>query len=239
MPKSNNSSNTVCNICETKMIGSFCHGCGQQDTKRRLTFLVLIKDFIANILTLERSGISTMIHLIKDPKKVIESYWEGKRRYFQPPSRLLVYASVVLGLHSYWHDNLIIGLAFSDNPQLGFLTIFLILFPLSSFIAYTKKRRNLTEHLVANFYLFSLWSIIIVVAYDLCFLIVGKEINLSWTMLVALVIAMLAYDSKVFSTSKSIQHKVLSSLFQFILLVAVLLSLIGLTLLTGQAEINF
>jgi len=173
--------NKVCNICNLETTGEYCPQCGQRITGKRLYFNSFAKDLVFNLFDLERTGLGTILLLIKNPFKVIGNYWEGNRKYYDAPGKLIVYALLVIGIHIIIHDNLIFGLSFDINgiaPQALFLLIFLSFLTLSSYLTYIRQKRTILEHVVATIYLFGCWVIIIIILNDVFIYLTKTDINL-------------------------------------------------------------
>ncbi|MEM1219221.1 MAG: hypothetical protein AAGH79_09925 [Bacteroidota bacterium] len=207
----------LCSICGTQLQGTFCHQCGQKSTGKRLQFGTIIQDFVSNLLSLERSGFATMIRLLRQPVTVIHNYWAGNRGYYQSPSRIIVYAVLLIGLHIYFHENLIFGLAFTDSPKGFFLVVFLRLFTLSSLIAY-PGRHTLAEHIVSVIYLFGTWSVVLLIIFELINLFNPDHLLFNFGVLFSLIAAILFNQARVFLPNAGVGKIILRSFLQFLVL---------------------
>lgn len=228
-----------CNICNVRSLGEYCHICGQKNTGKKLNILTVTQDFLSNLFSLEKSGVATMIYIIKAPLKVIKSYWDGYRRYFEPPSKLILYASIIIGIHIIYHDNLIFGVQFTDEPQGFFIVLFLALLTFSSYITYFKRKYSFLEHLIANIYLFCTWVIVMIILYEIIFYFIGESLGLSCSFSFLLIGFILIYSSKVMSIKAGWISTVTSVFMQLIILILILTILITIVVVFGSLEISF
>ncbi|MBN4081493.1 hypothetical protein JYU23_00025 [bacterium AH-315-C07] len=162
--------NTICAICGANTIGEYCHNCGQQNTGKRLNFGVFVKEVIFSLFDMERSVLGTFLLILRNPARIINNYWDGYRRYYSPPGKLIVYFLLVIGIHVIIHDNLIFGLTLDINgiaPQFLFLLLFLSFLTISSYVTYIKQKRTLLEHSISTIYIFCCWTIIMIILYDI------------------------------------------------------------------------
>ncbi|MBI1184349.1 DUF3667 domain-containing protein [bacterium] len=165
-----------CSVCNTALQGEFCHKCGQKHTGQQVTFPVLLSDFTANIVSLERSFVATLWLLLKNPAQVVQNYWLGNRLYYSSPAKMLFYALTVAALHIALVDNKILGLTFAaDNlaPQVAFYSVLIPIMAFASSVAFYKQRRNFAMHIISVVYNVS--SLIIV------FLLLNDLIGLAFT----------------------------------------------------------
>ena len=227
-----------CTICGTALRGPFCHQCGQKRTGNRLRFGTIIRDFVSNLLSLERSGFATMVHLLRQPVTVIHNYWAGNRGYYQSPSRIIVYAILFIGLHIYWHDNLIFGLAFTDSPKGFFLVVFLTLFTLSSKLAYLGKG-SLAEHIVSAVYLFGTWSVVLILLYELVSLTGLDHPLFNFGVLFSLIVAILYNQARVFLPEASRWQTILRSILQLLVLSVLIVILLLILQAISDIEIEW
>ncbi|MDN5200512.1 hypothetical protein QQ008_04045 [Fulvivirgaceae bacterium BMA10] len=161
----------ICTICHTELIGQYCHECGQKVTHKKLSLSTVLSDMMANIWSMEGTVLATMIHLIKDPFKVINNYWLGNRNYYHSPGKLVFYCLFIAGLHFAFLGNTILGmkLTVTNNmsPQIGFLLFFFPLLLIASYVTYFRRGYSFLKHFVAVIYIFSCWSIIFIIFDDL------------------------------------------------------------------------
>jgi len=164
-----------CSICATELHGNYCHQCGQKVTGRRVSFKAIFGDFFQEVFTLERSFFATLLHLVRYPKRVIENYWAGNRRYYLSPGKMLVYTVFVIGLQVAFFDKsqvLGIEVEMGDlekhtknlvSPQLLVIMLLFPLFSITSFLTYRKQRHSFAEHVIATSYLLALCAILLTV----------------------------------------------------------------------------
>jgi len=210
--------NKTCTICNTETVGQYCQHCGQRNTGKKLKLLTVINDLMSNLFSLEKSGLATALILIRNPTDVIESYWNGYRKYHEPPSKLIVYAALVIGVHIIVNDNLIFGLSFSDSPQGFFLVFFLVMLTISSYLTYLRRKRSFLEHTVANIYLLGLWTVIMIIFYEA--VTYFTEIDVRFFSLIALITLMIIWTGRTFCKRKSWLVIVLSAVLQLVVFIA-------------------
>ena len=221
----------ICTICGTETLGAYCHTCGQQNTGKRLTLKSILEDLLSNLFSVEKSGFATLLKLITKPATVIESYWNGLRGYYQAPSKLFVFATILMGLHIYYNENTVFGLQFTDSPKVFFLVFFFLFFTASSYFTYFKKKHSLLEHCILNAYLLCSYLIVFVVLYEAIKFVIDENIYLSLLITLTLFLAIPLGTSTVFlQKSKKIK------MFLYSLLQLLIFSLL-ITLFFGIASI--
>jgi len=231
--------NHTCIICQIETVGEYCHQCGQRNTRKRLRLVTFVKDVLFSLFDLERSGLATFLLLIKTPSKVIHNYWEGYRKYYEAPGKLMAFSAVIIGLHIILHDNLIFGLNFTDSPQWFFLIFFLFILTISSYLTYLKLRGNFLEHAVTNIYLFCTWATILIILYEVSFYFTKENMGVSATAMFGLIALMLIWTARTFCKNKSWIIIALSALAQLVVLSAFLAFLILLMYTFTDGEISF
>ena len=229
---------SACTICGTELRGPFCHQCGQKRTGNRLRLGTVFQDFISNLLSLERSGFATLVHMLRQPVRVIHNYWAGNRGYYQSPSRIIVYAVLFIGLHIYWHDNLIFGLAFTDSPKGFFLVVFLTLFTLSSMLAYPGKG-SLAEHIVSVIYLFGTWSVVLIILYELVSLTGLDHPLFNFGVLFSLIAAILYNQARVFLVNAAGWQILLRGFLHFLALSVLIVILLLILQTVSDIEVEW
>ncbi len=148
-----------CPVCGDTISGKFCHNCGVQYQGRRMTAAVFVSDLIESFFGVHQSVWFNIRHLIKHPDKVVKSYWNGYRRAYYSPGRMLLIASLMLALNFFFNENSFLGLTVkSENisVNIGFILFSFPLFVLFTMITYFRKRKNIFEHIVLNAYVFGL-----------------------------------------------------------------------------------
>src|SRR5688500_15250036 len=68
----------VCLNCNTKLVGNFCHVCGQQDTDLHDSFWHLCYHFFHDLTHIEAKWFNTMKYLIIRPGFLSKEYLKGR-----------------------------------------------------------------------------------------------------------------------------------------------------------------
>lgn len=133
-----------CTTCHIEMDADYCSQCGKKYTGKQLTVWNIGADFLDNFFAVDNSFVSQMREMLVNPKKIILDYWNGYRRYYFSPGRVLLIATIFLGFNFLITNNEFLGLGISASSvslTLGFFLIFLPLFALLhlSFILNSKR----------------------------------------------------------------------------------------------------
>ncbi|HUR11363.1 MAG TPA: DUF3667 domain-containing protein [Flavitalea sp.] len=83
----------VCLNCETKLVGDFCHTCGQEDTDLHDSFWHLCYHFFHDMTHIEAKWFNTMKYLIIRPGFLSKEYLRGRRVNYLHPIRMYVITS--------------------------------------------------------------------------------------------------------------------------------------------------
>lgn len=236
-----------CSICGTTLQGLYCHQCGQKVTGKRPRFWDIFQDFFSSIFSLEKSVLATLWLLVKSPGKVIGNYWEGNKRYYQSPGKVLIYALFVIGLQIAFVDQKVLGANVevegldgkSSNllsPQLFFLIVMLPILTLSTYLAYLRQRHSLVEHAIAISYLFGCWAIILTVLGVLLDLLV--ELPKSSSFLLFLVL-LFVWSARVFTKSGKWYRLLGNLLLEMLIFIALFGFLIALLYLVDPSSVHF
>lgn len=225
----------ICSNCNTPIKDNFCEHCGQKFTSKSVSFITICSDYVTQILSLERSGLATLVQIILHPKKVIENYWNGYRNFYQSPGKLLFYFVTVAGLHIVFVNNTLFGLIINTNtellsPQLLLIIITIPLLSLVSFITYRKQKHNYAEHIIAQTYLFSAFGIVFIILDDLLSLITPE---LDYSMGLILIPVILFWTSLILSKKRKWYFIILNFLLEILVLITILLLLFALSEITG------
>ncbi|WP_027419126.1 hypothetical protein [Crocinitomix catalasitica] len=234
----------VCNICNVEIHGPYCHQCGQQITNKKLTFKSILNDFVSNLFNLERSGFATSLTLLKEPKKVVSSYWSGNRKYYASPSKFILYLIIVLGIHIARSNNTILGIGFGNTPKAIIIVLPLLLI-LASFITFTKLKKSIWEHSISILYLYSLWLIISIIVYEILYSFINQAVLDSFEVPLLLTFASFLFtfiwNSRIFSTDKNVVIKSIgNTALQFILFITiVVITITTLLFISNDLEFTF
>ena len=91
----------TCLNCGTKIMGHYCHECGQKTEDLRYTVKGLIKDFFFSAIHLEKKGLpKTIIRLATEPGIAIREVLQGQRQSLYPPFKYLVLVGAVVVIAS-------------------------------------------------------------------------------------------------------------------------------------------
>jgi len=220
----------TCSICNIPLHGEYCHQCGQKVTGKRLNVNRVVQDPASNVFSLDTSVLATILQLLKNPSKVIENYWAGNRKYYESPSKLMVYASLVIGLHLLYHKNLIFGLAFSDDPQIFFILFFIFLFTTSSYLLYLKNKHRFLEVLVANLYLFCALIIASILVFEVFNLFIEDDESLGYSIVLLFFSVVTFYSARVLAAKRKWYYLTINTFLQLILIFIIAFGLLlGLT----------
>ena len=229
----------ACVICNTDTEGEYCHNCGLKNTGKRLKLVSFINDTFFSLFDLERSGLATILLLVKSPAKVIHLYWKGYRKYYQPPGKLMAFAVLVIGIHIIVHDNLIFGLMFTDSPQWVFFLIFLVVFTGSSYLTYLRQPGNFLEHSVANIYLFCTWTTILIILYEVTAYFSPENHVISLLALLSLISLMVIWTARTFCRNKSWIIIALSAFVQLLVLTVIIVLLVWMVSTFTGLPVNY
>lgn len=224
----------VCTICEQPLQGSYCHQCGQKHTGRKAGMRLLLQEFAATFFSLEKSGMATLRSLATQPERVVRNYIDGNRGYWQSPSKLLFYALLVFGLHSWWSDTEVLNMSFElegVNPSWFFLALVLPLLALSAWLLYNPRKVNFAQHLIAMSYFWSLWFMVITLVGDLYDAFFERDL---WMIDFAGFLLMVSwYQARVFAANKSWYVQWLLALLQVVLFFMLIAGLVLIIYLGG------
>lgn len=223
-----------CTQCGTLRHGPYCHQCGQLHSGQKASLLLLLRESLATFFSLERSGLATVIQLLRRPATIVNTYIEGNRGYYQHPNKLLFYALVVYGLHFTLVDSYVLNLSFElegATPSLIFMAIVLPFLSVTSWLVFNPRKYDFADHLVANSYFVSIWFILITIIGDLIDWIYPRE----WDSADILVFLFLtSYStSRVFSFEKPWFKKVLLALAQIVTFCLLILFVVALIYMLG------
>ena len=133
-----------CSVCNTEIKANYCENCGQQYTKKKLTFKSLLTDVMSSLTDVEKNVFLNIYQIISYPNKIINGYWNGFRGYYYKPGKMLFYFVTIAGLSSLLLDSTIFGLTFSAQNTISTELLFVILFfpilTLSNYITYRKHK---------------------------------------------------------------------------------------------------
>jgi len=85
--------NENCLNCGTKLVGNFCHQCGQKDIPRRQVIGDLVSNFIEAFTNFDGKFLKTTKYLFLKPGFLPVEYNNGKRETYFHPVRMYTFAS--------------------------------------------------------------------------------------------------------------------------------------------------
>ncbi len=168
-----------CKNCNRKSSGRFCSFCGQKNHKNRLGLIDIYNELIGVFLNYDKGLLRTIKDVLIKPDELINNYFEGKRIIYFNPFKLLLIVVIIKGFIlkttiTYKEFSQFVTDDFYVFYQVG---LFLIIFPLFSYLFYKKQVYNISEHIVLNtFYHATIGFVFILVS--LFFFIFGIEKNL-------------------------------------------------------------
>ena len=84
----------LCKNCNSEIKEYYCSHCGQEVKDMNLSILSFIKEFIANLFSLDSKVLVTFKHLIIKPGFLSNEYISGRRKQYTLPSRLYLFATI-------------------------------------------------------------------------------------------------------------------------------------------------
>jgi len=96
-----------CLNCKTKLVGNFCHACGQKSEHTKDSFWHLVFHFFHDLTHIEVKWFITLKYLITRPGFLSREYLHGRRVAYQHPIRLYVITSAFFFIlfFSFFHSN--------------------------------------------------------------------------------------------------------------------------------------
>jgi len=198
-----------CKNCKTELkpTSNYCYDCGGKIIEKRLTLKNLIQHLGETFFNYDNKLLRTIIDLIKTPEKVIDGYVNGiRKRYINPISFFgisLTLTGFSIFIIKKFYKNALDASQFFDASELysnkasqdimASSTDFSLeyssliyasmipLFAIISWLLFSNKRYNFTEHLVSYMYSMSLYSITSVII-GLFILVIAPSYYLSFGM---------------------------------------------------------
>lgn len=85
-----------CLNCGTELKGMYCHKCGQEATLPVPKMSAFIKEYLKNLLCLERKAIPTLINLVFKPGRLMKEYCAGHYASYLNPLKLNLFFLFIL-----------------------------------------------------------------------------------------------------------------------------------------------
>ncbi len=92
----------TCKNCGNVFSGTYCNICGQKVITGRLTIKSILKQFVNQVLDLDRGFFFTIWMLLKNPGKVIQDYINGITVKYSHPLKFVIIITSVSALISLW-----------------------------------------------------------------------------------------------------------------------------------------
>jgi len=195
-----------CKSCTAQVnnIDTFCSNCGGKIVDKRLSLKGTWQEFIGPFFSWDNNFWKTLGHLVIKPELVLKAYTSGARKkYFQPFSFLLVYASLALLIYKFFpidisgfSEEIVADFKQSGLPMnvesseqindfnsdlysnYNFLVVLTLPFmALLSYLSLKSRKHNFSEHLVFQAYIQTIlgYSAIIMQA-------ISTNLNLGYTL---------------------------------------------------------
>jgi len=116
--------NENCLNCGTKLVGNFCHKCGQKDIPRRQVIGDLVSNFIEAFTNFDGKFLKTTKYLFLKPGFLPLEYNKGRRETYFHPVRMYTFASFLffilfVALPDSDNDAVDAGLSKEDKEELA------------------------------------------------------------------------------------------------------------------------
>jgi hypothetical protein len=85
---------TECQNDHTKLVGAYCHTCGQRADDPRRVVIGLVQDFLVDTLAIDGKLARSIWLLLSRPGVLARRYLDGRRVHYSPPFRLFLFTSV-------------------------------------------------------------------------------------------------------------------------------------------------
>lgn len=93
---------TPCANCETPLIGTYCHACGQVAEDFHRSSWKLLVEAVESLLHLDGRLVKTMPNLLKHPGQLTRDYLDGKRAWQVQPFRMFLVILLVVIFAGHW-----------------------------------------------------------------------------------------------------------------------------------------
>jgi len=231
--------NITCTVCNKTTSEKFCGNCGQELSNKEITFSGLMSDLVMSSLDLEKSVFAVLLTICTNPSKLVVNYWNGFKKYYPSPFKLLIYALAVAAIHLAYVDSHILGVTLQTSiveSQIGFWIILLPLLGLSSILTYLRMKLSLTKHIISLIYVAGSFFILLTIISDLAWLLTGFEFA-QFSFMIFLSVVFL-WNARVFSKKKKWWVFVLNGALQFSVMIGIVFVIV-LILMTIPGAVNF
>ncbi|MFI5155500.1 MAG: DUF3667 domain-containing protein [Chitinophagales bacterium] len=179
-----------CLNCGHTVNSKYCPQCGQATDTGRLNWKSFNAEFLHALTHVEKSILGTSWQLIKNPGKVMDEYFAGKRKKYQTPiGFFLVWVTISILTHqailsrSGFHPVYLKGLTFSNPESIRVFIkqgewLYILTYPLSAAMFYfviARPHYTYIETIVITLYTFST----VYLFFTLCYIIGGGLFSLN------------------------------------------------------------
>lgn len=215
-----------CTICNSELTGNYCSNCGQKIGKKETTLLSVIKELFLIILDVEKSVPAGIITMIRSPRRLIENYWAGHRKYYPSPGRFLIYALALAAIHLAYIDDQVLGAAISSEMIESQVLFWIVFFPtlsLTSYVSFLWEKQSFTKHVISILYVATTLFIVLLIINDILILTLWDPLN--ERMLFIFLLMVFVYNAIVFESRRGVGFILLGVLLQIISFAVVLVSI--------------
>lgn len=238
-----------CSQCDKELKNKeYCNLCGVYNMGRKATFGSLLSDSFNQLFSIERGIFQTIITLLKNPRSVVRSYYEGYRIRYASPARILLFVLITLGFIYYFRNvsGSINVQTEGVEDQLDAITslkiTLLLLTPylfLASLLTFMRKTSSGMLHLISILYLFLPRLLIFVLATFLLDLFM-VESGVYALLFLATFLSTFSANTKVFKEQPRFHQIILFGGIQLLVFIALIVATVFLlSLAFPEAEFSF
>jgi ribosomal protein L40E len=90
-----NNEESICLNCNTKLVGGFCHNCGQKHINIKKPLLQVMAPLFDSLFSLDNKLLRTLPPLFIKPGRLSKEYINGKRVRYTAPLKLFMFSSLL------------------------------------------------------------------------------------------------------------------------------------------------
>lgn len=215
--------NKTCSICNIPIEENYCSRCGQRKLDKPVTIISLIKDFLSNTLSLEKSVFATIFKILINPKLIVDNYSNGYKNYHSSPGKILLYGIAIIALHTSFVDKTVLGLTLNIQNISAQYLFWLLFFPILLFISYVsfiRIEKGLSKHLISLTYIASSLFIVVTILNDIIILTYGDKLGF-WAFILFVFFVFL-WNSKVLTKRNKFLYFSLNTIIQIIIFAGII-----------------
>lgn len=215
--------NKTCSICNIPIEENYCSRCGQRKLDKPVTIISLIKDFLSNTLSLEKSVFATIFKILINPKLIVDNYSNGYKNYHSSPGKILLYGIAIITLHTSFVDKTVLGLTLNIQNISAQYLFWLLFFPILLFISYVsfiRIEKGLSKHLISLTYIASSLFIVVTILNDIIILTYGDKLGF-WAFILFVFFVFL-WNSKVLTKRNKFLYFSLNTIIQIIIFAGII-----------------